>query len=1116
MAEERFWAGIAPCSWVEGQVTVRNQLGASPEQARALEASNQITPDEATLLSQCYEGCDRELQLMDHPNDATIKHSAHTTLAIMIGEPNIVAPHTRSIYLSMTSSPHAPVTSEVPVVILGDLLISDKFSMDFPQYFPLMIVYDPPGDGSSATYESFESSVGLRHDSFDVYEGAYGKLDVTKTADKKLSTCKGAPGLLVCTDTLQTSVKKKVSGNHHDLPGKHNGHKRDLTLSTTISLSTSSSAASEHLFVVPSLVIKFSETATVHYNFTTCIANRTDSVKWSLDSKDNVDAFSIIPYSSIKNDEIPTLERNQALEQNNLAALQSMQFPNPAAINQSRAKLDKLEEAIVGWKTVLNYTDHTFKLAAAGNLSDVGHLMPDQLTQSVMDMNLEATPDAQAELKARSALSFYGGGSTYRYQQFSEDTESQSSGHIEWDSSAAGAGLDTSNRAFKGFSIVAEGGVERLDRSRQIVANTSTTRSTNSFVLSDKDAGDKFVIKLARDPLFDTIVFSTIAGISKCNHEINTVAREQPSIVLGASPGGAVLYNEAAIYTVTLRNTAKEAGTYQLYVAEVEGIDVIVNGETLINGQTFRIEAESDVEQQVEVRRVSNRYSFAFKLGIRSFCDGGKDQHLNINVEFLAPCSLVDWARTFRREQTFTVRATDTTGILEVQLNNPQAPERFWTDNDRLEAVMVEYRRENDLQWRAARLVNGSAINFAPDESSFGYAKAEWNVGLLPDGRYQIRAHSRCTWASLDAPEGINEAFSTVLTGVIDRHAPKVFDHSPQPADGIFQPGDHIGIAFTEPIDCNRPLTFGATVELMIEGSRRLLVPRSGMDIACEGRRIELSLVNRISAAMLSGAPAVVTLTHIRDLVGNEIAAPVVWSFVFQELSTPSTEAIDFENLHLAIQYNASMADTTSVAFVSLASSVANAFVDIAPVDSKRIQVVSTTNNSQGNVVVHLRILQPEDISSQRSADEVGMQFLNALEQPDTTPLIFDLNSEPPVPTVLASRSSGNPFAAAQNIADRAGSNGQIQPASDSTAKLNTALIVIFGVLIILQLLFMMFVLRRQVEAVLKQAVGPGPKSRSVSNPTYEPGSVKETISDDLYEEANATLGGRISSEAEI
>ncbi|MBL4705989.1 MAG: LamG domain-containing protein, partial [Flavobacteriales bacterium] len=72
--------------------------------------------------------------------------------------------------------------------------------------------------------------------------------------------------------------------------------------------------------------------------------------------------------------------------------------------------------------------------------------------------------------------------------------------------------------------------------------------------------------------------------------------------------------------------------------------------------------------------------------------------------------------------------------------------------------------------------------------NTFSY---NWQLGLLPDGNYDIKAIATCTLA---------ETNSVIHTGIMDRLNPELFG-APQPSDGVLTPGEEISVQFNEPID---------------------------------------------------------------------------------------------------------------------------------------------------------------------------------------------------------------------------------------------------------------------------------------------------------------------------
>lgn len=175
---EEFWDGEAECTWIEGTVSVRNEIGEDQSLVDDLVAMRRVTEAQGVLLTNCREGCNLELQLTRYTteHDTTAYKDAVVTVDTMAGEPEVVASvggvqYAKLIEVRMNTGIYS-VQETIPVVILGHKVISDKFTMDFPQYFPLHIMYDPPGGSSMAWYSNAEASFTIQSESFEVYAGA--------------------------------------------------------------------------------------------------------------------------------------------------------------------------------------------------------------------------------------------------------------------------------------------------------------------------------------------------------------------------------------------------------------------------------------------------------------------------------------------------------------------------------------------------------------------------------------------------------------------------------------------------------------------------------------------------------------------------------------------------------------------------------------------------------------------------------------------------------------------------------------------------------------------------------------------------------------------------------
>ena len=123
----------------------RNQLGESVQATATLLDSNAITSTQADLLSKCAEGCTLDLELEERVVEgSSTYHSAQASIRVVTGEPEVVAEidgikYAKPVTISMATGIYS-VTKLVPVVVTGHKLISDRFTMDFPEYFPLLIL----------------------------------------------------------------------------------------------------------------------------------------------------------------------------------------------------------------------------------------------------------------------------------------------------------------------------------------------------------------------------------------------------------------------------------------------------------------------------------------------------------------------------------------------------------------------------------------------------------------------------------------------------------------------------------------------------------------------------------------------------------------------------------------------------------------------------------------------------------------------------------------------------------------------------------------------------------------------------------------------------------------
>ena len=250
--EEQFWDTIPACTWVEGTVQVTNQLGEASERAAQLEEVGDITPAQAELLSLCYSGCDLDLEL-DTEDDQTYEN-ARVSFKIRIGEPKLPesddndvtvnADYRKDFSVSMTH--YGWVMAEAfhhDVVVTGDTAGLNLFgeTMTLPEYWPLLVLYDPPGGASYASYVGGTVDVRVTHKKHDVFGGYKGHL--AAGADAEIDTEGCTP--FSCTDLSILRLKSKSMIGFDSEGGIAAGTKSDnyansYEATLTYSLSTSS------------------------------------------------------------------------------------------------------------------------------------------------------------------------------------------------------------------------------------------------------------------------------------------------------------------------------------------------------------------------------------------------------------------------------------------------------------------------------------------------------------------------------------------------------------------------------------------------------------------------------------------------------------------------------------------------------------------------------------------------------------------------------------------------------------------------------------------------------------------------------------------------------------
>lgn len=233
-------------------------------------------------------------------------------------------------------------------------------------------------------------------------------------------------------------------------------------------------------------------------------------------------------------------------------------------------------------------------------------------------------------------------------------------------------------------------------------------------------------------------------------------------------------------------------------------------------------------------------------------------KQFSLSVEFIEPCSRVnigfpmqDWVQTPEMGDNLTINLND-----------------FNSSDPDLELFRLQYRRTGgDGAWINITEVPKDSI----DNSIFH--NVVWDMSLLSDGPYEIRALAICY-------SGLDSGISKVIQGRKETQPPKVFG-TPQPADGILSPGDEISIEFTKRINCSNIFQAdgnGTNINLNNIALQDMTMGGILIDAVITCKEDKIFIVPNVPNQFIENHTLRVTATDIEDVYGNP-AEQEVWEF---------------------------------------------------------------------------------------------------------------------------------------------------------------------------------------------------------------------------------------------
>lgn len=517
-----------------------------------------------------------------------------------------------------------------------------------------------------------------------------------------------------------------------------------------------------------------------------------------------------------------------------------------------------------GFATIYVYTDNQIRNTVIPNLYMISDSTSAELWQSFLDMNETNKQNAQPNPNHPDNISF-NAGAGYSYE---EENSSSTTQTIEFEST-----VSTEFGALAGLVVDGVGGEFGYSFRTAITTGRSSSESfetttTTSFTLADDDEtselnelADYFTLDIKVDPQYGTPVFSLLSGASSCPWEAETQPRDGVSFSANTYTATGLLEGEEAAFLLYLGNNSQsfEDRRYYLTVqhgSNPGGANVKINGVPLEERMAFDIPSGEVVQAVMTVGQ--GPYEFEYEdltLEFYSECDrdnDGPDGHYfdiyrEFNIYWEPPYSRVsidypeaDWIINQANNDTLEVLLTD------YDLSKPD-----------FESLKLEYKNPSDTDWLPAFQIFKDSLLNDPN-----YRIEPWNVSLIPDGSYEIRAA---------ATDSVHATYYTnALRGTIDREPPEVLD-LPEPADGILDIGEVIALSFTEHIDPNA----------IYPGDISLIITETGdpVDIDIDVYENRISLIPNIANYWLENKTLAAQVTGIYDLFGNLLEETVSWEF---------------------------------------------------------------------------------------------------------------------------------------------------------------------------------------------------------------------------------------------
>ncbi|MCT4603529.1 MAG: T9SS type A sorting domain-containing protein [Marinifilum sp.] len=762
-----------------------------------------------------------------------------------IGSPNFVGDYSRNLQLTASHLSRS-FSANGKAYVLG----AEKLTSDFTLLNPDVgiVLHDPPGDSSTATISkgatfshsySFEKGTNFELD-MGVSLGTAQEIEHETLVLTAPAGIGGATGISIKLAKVSSSVGigNSSSVEHRKIGG--NGY--SLSLTQDISTSDDQNLVGEDadIFIGMSNVLTFGKgrKLTIENCMPKLITNtnvvKADAKTPFFFTKRHIETKTIPDIQRLLLDEIKRL--GAVIPEDEIDYLDLTPVLDKYVTDQHKKDSDDVVDylhQIDRWNKILQSNSDLLKPSEfdkAPKLSETTSKVNKEVDNSDVDVDSGFDfLDTEISFSAGTEVS-------YEFERL----VSNSSGSSTTGSNTTSGGLE--------IEFIVGGTKYKMGTETSIsvvksnlTEDVSENSRVDAFTFSDDDAKDQFNVKIRRDPRYDTPMFLTNSGQSRCPYERGTVPREGVEVLLD----NAVKYgigNNSIIYNVTFRNTQKANDaipkTYDFSLdtgTNPKGAQVSFNGSGPSFGAgipvsiTFEQDSNSPtgVEQEksgqlVVTKGVGEGETVDYDdmvLVFESACESDQNGYLLYREDLYAEQGIVPV-----QEYPFSARFVGPC-IDHIEM---QKPINDWVVNNQ-SAGKLNFRFKlgeitkddapDDLSILFEYAIAGNSSSTilkevpAKDLKQFvqndGFIDYDVDVSSLADGDYQFRITPKCDTGGAGNP-GDTSNPTAFVTGKIATQAATVV--TTNPTDGGLLTAGNISIEYSSGIN---PATVGpATVAL--------------------------------------------------------------------------------------------------------------------------------------------------------------------------------------------------------------------------------------------------------------------------------------------------------------